>query len=106
MKQVRYRVVPLDICPAGGVHRHANRFADFRRAAIRQLGAMDMHFTLALRIEHLQLSDLRAIVPGHVHQPRVAHLSAHLGVKWSLIENEFETLRLGRRDSFNHRFCL
>ena len=68
-----------------GVDRHRRRCARLRPVRAHDLeqacGAMNENVAAFLRIDHAQLTDFGAIVPGHVEQPVIAYLSAHLGVK-------------------------
>ena len=49
---------------------------------------MHVQFPLQLRIEHLQLANLTAVMARYVNQPGIAHLAAHFGVERRLIEDD------------------
>ena len=68
---------------------------------------MDENVFSLLCISYTQLADLRAIVPGHVQQARVADLTTHFSITRRLIKNDIEFRRRARvTKDVRHRMSL
>ena len=68
---------------------------------------MDKNIAALLRIDHTQLANFGPIVPGHMNQSLIAHLSAHPGVERRAIHNDIHFIRFfARENGFDDCFRL
>src|ERR1700730_15700762 len=107
MQNMGNGVMSLDQSAPIRIHGNADRLARFRAAAFQQRRAMNEDLTPFLRISDSKLPDLGAIVSGNMQQTMVAHLSAHFGVAWRMVESDvWLVVVLSRQNSLHDCFRL